>query len=285
MKKNIAIAFVLFLALSLAACGSKPVGVPSSAPNSDNGISSSGKNTAPQPMEPPQSAEPLQPSEPSEPPQSAEPPQSEEPIPAPPAIQDYPLEAYSMTTTDEKGYEVKHMLKIGTWVKATDEDAVSAAWSAVGGSGSPPLPKEFDWGGFRSFYDNETAMIFGTMAFENLTPNYPFSTDNPHTTHWKLNIGGGVRGDFIRYNNSARMMVFYGSSTATYGNANKAYFSDPINGVYPSAKMTSDKWGSVPFVVALPSVFTPNYPNGDPALDDCYFAFGDNTIIPQKQWE
>jgi len=190
----------------------------------------------------------------------------------------YPLLTYTTNVSDHKGYTVTQIVDIGAWVKASDTEKVAAAWSAVGGIGAPPKAEDFN-GGAQSFKTDESAIIFGKMTMVNATEGYKFSSTNPYSSKWMLFLVGTKT-----YNSMSKMAVWFSDGKRIYENGNRdGHFGNSIYGNIPSANMTSNRWGSVPFVIVLREAFTPNDPDGISAFSEVQFKLGvgDKTFVPK----
>jgi hypothetical protein len=197
-----------------------------------------------------------------------------------------PSHSFSVTLTDSNGYKIKADIRMGDWIKGSEANMLQRAWEKVSGSGGIPITsgsefKEGEYGGMHALNDSNYAVyVFGTIAFSNLTTDYPAK-----------NFGGGFVYFPLRINNAPRLSMFsavqYGSSTKT--NWSPAYGSRGVDFI---ADMQSNNWGPVPFVIVFENVFTPEYPNGNPALDGIHFDMcmtsykieGDTKLVVGKTW-
>ena len=87
----------------------------------------------------------------------------------------------------------------------------------------------------------------GTIEIENTTSGFHFTSER--TGHPKVQI---IKEGLFNYEGKFISRVFFGNEDKT-----------DTRGVVVNAKMTSDKWGPVPFVIAYAEHFTPNSPKGE----------------------
>ena len=167
---------------------------------------------------------------------------------------------YQMAYTDIEGYSFKVTCRVSPWLLQSKKDLVSATWDSI--SKGKELPNIDDWGfqkygeyytlsddvGF-SFESKIDDMYYamGTIEIENTTSGFHFTSDR--TGHPKVQI---IKEGLFNYEGKFISRVFLGNEDKT-----------DTRGVVVNAKMTSDKWGPVPFVIAYAEHFTPNSPKGE----------------------
>jgi len=175
---------------------------------------------------------------------------------------------------DSDGYAMKVTVRIGTWVKGSDATAMTTGWQAVGGTGNMPLTDgnysgHYGFNGI-NFKQNTAVYVFGTMSFQNASPAGYSAKDvqDAHGGTLSFDIDGGSGTIYPLY------CVWYSSGAQT-----KCTRADTDYLVQVNPDFTSDTWGPVPFVAALPLELTPNNPSGDTALDQNFKigGFGDVT--------
>ncbi|MDR1184312.1 MAG: Ig-like domain-containing protein [Coriobacteriales bacterium] len=179
-----------------------------------------------------------------------------------------PSNSLSATLTDNNGYKIQADIKLSNWIKGSESGQLQSAWKKVGGSGSIPITsgsefEEGESGGLHALNDaNSAAYVFGTIAFSNLTTDYPAK-----------NFGGGYVSFNLHIENTSQPQlnmfsaVQYGSSIKT----NWTYGGMSLKIVIFTPDMQNNNWGPAPFVIVLENVFTPEYPNGNPTLDAASF--------------
>lgn len=211
---------------------------------------------------------------------------------------EYLLNTYTCSYTDSVGYEVMQTLNIGDWVRASDKEMMAAAWAACGGGGQD-IPSRESLGIHDSYvvmrngiihYDSDEILYaFGTIKAKNITAGFSFTPENTYSTQFRLQFNSHENNDSMygNHNNLAKMAVLFSNSVKISetgpSRGNKGTFGDNWDGL-PTALMTSDSWGSVLFVIAIPEQFNPKNPNGDPSLDECYFVFGGNEFTLGKTY-
>ena len=85
------------------------------------------------------------------------------------------LLTYTYFLEHRDGYEIIIELTIGEWIRVTDTDLASAAWSSVGGVGEVPCHRRSNnWGA-----QDDTFLVFGNIRFTNITSGFDLSVSNP----------------------------------------------------------------------------------------------------------
>ncbi len=192
---------------------------------------------------------------------------------------DYVLTEYSADGSFGEGYTYTTTLKIGSWVKATDTEGISAAWRAVGGSGSAPDASSFIYLSNLStrFSADTSIMAFGTVSFLDTTQggfNISDTTYNP-----PADINGSLN-------------TLYVDSCICYSNSNEYRHSYEIPNAYFlhfAPEMIGRNWGPVPFVICIADAISPNYPDGNPDIFSStwwlYTSGGKNEFAIAPMWE
>ena len=163
------------------------------------------------------------------------------------------------------GYEIEVTISVGKWIPATETALLESTWKKFGGRAPCPTTEEFNDNNYNEDYQWKyatvsTAFLFGNISLKNITPGFKITEDNPISFHPIMVLSGQF---FI-------WVVDFSSHRIPY-----AY---NIN-----AKMTRDTW-SCAFVAAAPNVFTPNYPDGDPAYDFGSFSTGGDGFVVLNTW-
>lgn len=182
-------------------------------------------------------------------------------VSAPPYV--YPVtNTYTAVYSDPNGYQIEVTLNIGPWVQGSESQNLEWAWKTVGGTGAMPLTTgDYPRGAGMStkFTSSQAAYTFGNLSIKNAAPEFPMSNyGNGYCALDLLTSGYSVTSGYsIRMVHSTQ----YGSKVTS------AYLDNPsIHFVSPD--LSSDSWGTVPFVIGADNVFTPNTPDGDPELAD-----------------
>lgn len=197
-----------------------------------------------------------------------------------------PTDTHTVTVTDGNGNKENLTVSIGAWVKGSDTELLDEAWAIVGGDGSMPI---VDADGFTV---SDGAFVFGTVVVENLTTDFPADNFANGTTQVYLTPLIRFDGFFSNWHGPefegmgvAKQARQYssGASVDTIGATN------PL--VFPA--MDGNRWGAAPFVIGIDTVFTPNYPDGNPKLDEVVFALrgtgftkleGDSSFSIKRSW-
>lgn len=177
------------------------------------------------------------------------------------------------TITDGDGYVIKTNLKISPWIKQDNTALLNGAWNEIAdGASFPSLSRMGIREGYLSktygLYVNWSEIVYavGTLEAFNMTDGFDVTASNTHDTFFIL---GGAKPQMIMY-------VAYGDQGELFYNVSNmgttVFSKSSLLGI--GAKMTSNHWGPVPFVIAYALEKTPKYPNGNPAPEDCVFTFG-----------
>lgn len=190
----------------------------------------------------------------------------------------------SYTETDSDGYTYEITFKLSPWILQSNTDIVNSAWSEVGGSNTIPgfndwgLKQESSGGYFRqgiseggttNYFAHHMTDIYycvGTAQITNITEGWSISVSNPRSLYFYLRwVSNFDRATYAGVYSIGR--VFFSNST-----------EDESDGLGHSAKMTSDQWGPVSFVIMAPENFAPNFPDGEHAEDmlNGYFYYIEN---------
>ena len=166
------------------------------------------------------------------------------------------------------GYELEIIYRYGYWIRGNDYEAIQGAWEAAGGIGSAPKVTDFAQNGFQGFSDNTAMITFVTVEIDNKTPGWSFSESSPYVFGSSQWFYWGRYGDFAYQ----RWYLSDGVRTASTGSPFMPRF-------------TSDQWGPVVVGVAVPNVFSPAYPDGDPALVDRALGLGKISVNIECLWK
>jgi hypothetical protein len=191
------------------------------------------------------------------------------------------MNTYTTEYTTGSGYNLKATLNIGNWIKSSDDDAVTAAWGSIGGIVSPLSYLDGMGAGYRK---DRSIVAFGTLQVGNDTPGWDITAEYP----LEINLNFLAKNEIgqTAYN-MHRLAIDY-SSGMEYGRVYDSKF------VAIGANMKSNHWGPVRFMLAMPSVFSPNTPNGDEKPNYEYlFSWGSYTaggdlsisVSLDKSWE
>jgi Arc/MetJ-type ribon-helix-helix transcriptional regulator len=193
-----------------------------------------------------------------------------------------PNATYSMTQTDGSGNQQRVTVSIGSWIRGSETAALADAWRIVGGSGPAPLA---DLG-------SDGAYVFGTVALENLTPDFP-SENFANGQSW-VYLSPLLEFDGLFRNFRDPSFEGFGA-TLQAREYSSGVLEDAVSGSNPliRADMRSTTWGPVPFVIGLDTVFSPKFPDGNPKIDEIVFrisgsifarAEGDQSFQVGRSW-
>ena len=207
-----------------------------------------------------------------------------------------PIYTHSIIATDNNGNKEKITIKIGKWIKGSEMELLNEAWQIVGGNGTMPLTGSYEGDGLTTggiFKSNEAAFVFGTVSIQNLTPN--FTANNFSNGVSSVYLVPKIQFDgFVGFNWASLNEQGFGN-VAQARQYSSGVISNRASGYNPliNADMQSNLWGPCPFVIGVEDVFTPNYPEGNPKIDEIKFflsssAFatieGDNKFQIGKSW-
>lgn len=193
-----------------------------------------------------------------------------------------PNATYVLTQTDGSGNQQRVTLSIGSWVRGSETAALAQAWDIVGGSGATPL----------SDLGSDAAYVFGTVTLENLTPDFP-SENFANGQSW-VYLSPLLEFDGLFRNFRDPSFEGFGA-TLQAREYSSGVLEDAVSGANPlvRADMRSTTWGPVPFVIGLDTVFSPNFPDGNPRIDEIVFrlsgsiltrAEGDQSFQIGRSW-
>jgi len=204
-----------------------------------------------------------------------------------------PKNTYSLEYTDPSGYKIKVTMRIGSWIKASNYGLLEKAWQAVGGKGAAPSNLDIGDGVDPGYVatdngqgmstntsdkiagssqamnsDGHTAIVYGTVSFENLTSGFDFSQQNPYPTSCSFS-----------YSSSDARIAYQDTNGGLDYSADFSF----------STQMTSNTSDPIPFAVAISGLFpnpTPNNPNPtNSSLDGGTFTMGSGTSSKSFQIE
>lgn len=175
---------------------------------------------------------------------------------------------FSYDTKDTDGYTYKITVKLSPWILYSETDIINEAWSVVGKDNSLPT---FDSWNFNKSSDNKywKAYSHGTAAFDRGAWNS--SMNDMYYCVGNLSIKNTTEGWDISSSSTrtakAQMALLPYSGTDAIPSIAKAFYTNSSktwwHGIDISAKMKSNSWGPVPFVIMAPENFAPNSPNGE----------------------
>lgn len=171
-----------------------------------------------------------------------------------------PLDEYALNYTDPEGFSYEVTCRISPWILQSDTDNLYPTWNSI--AKGKELPTLNTWGfhknGDTYTYSDYSSSRFeskiddmyyavGTISIKNTTDGFSFSKDR--IGYPKIQIIRRITKD-----NEKKLItrVYFGNSERTSALTLKA-----------DAKMTSDNWGPVPFVIAFPEHYTSNNPDGE----------------------
>ena len=169
------------------------------------------------------------------------------------------FDEYKLNYTDPDGFSYEVTCRISPWILQSDSENLNPTWNSI--SKRHELPTINTWGfqksggvyRFSEFYINtfeskidDMYYAVGTLSIKNTTKGFSFSKDR--IGYPNIQIGSGLSS---RTDKQMITRIYFGNEETTSSIA-----------VQAKAKMTSDNWGPVPFVIAYAEQYTPNYPNG-----------------------
>ena len=171
-----------------------------------------------------------------------------------------PFSEYMLNYTDLEGFSYEVICKISPWILLSDTDNLYSTWDSI--SNGKELPTINTWGfrkngeiyTYSDFYStsfeskiDDMYYALGTISIKNNTDGFIFSNDRIGYPNIQI-----IKQASKSTDKKTISRIYFGNSEETSAIALKA-----------NAKMTSDNWGPVPFVIAFPEHYTPNNPNGE----------------------
>lgn len=178
------------------------------------------------------------------------------------------LSTHIIEYEDQDGYQIRETCQLSPIFREDDSEDMYALWEALGNDAAD-FPSE------ESLYDASHSMeyardvdscsnmeyIIGTYKIENLTDGFSITPGNLRTYVRALHAEQVTAGDSEHDANAANSFNLR-SVSAVINTDGIVCYGEQDAVVIGNLKMTSDTWGPVCFVIALPNGATPNRPNG-----------------------
>lgn len=200
------------------------------------------------------------------------------------------MSTYVWEHEDANGYQLRETISLSPIFANTDEDmeAMYAIWEALGGTTDeiPSKDELYEMSQpLRSFHKinhfNSMKYIIGVRTIHNLTDGFPITADNPYTVGNVITVDSTI--DSPDADGNAETCITSNATTLLfYDSGRKCEVSTPVGIPLGGAKMTSDTWGPVRFLVVLPDDVTPNRPDGF-AYDSLQYMIGTNPNLIQNK--
>lgn len=219
-------------------------------------------------------------------------------------------QAFSYSAADKDGYRIKRTLKISPMISSANSDYLNAAWIELGEDPSELLTVDYGKDQFIWKNDGVTDALFvvGEISAENITQGYDFSESNPYSAYLFLSIydkegyelkPGEINSESLSNHDYPREFtktmfstpsLYSGCGGISSYNSQLFYTGGDIvipDGMdtyhlkdmrFGTARMKSNSWGPISFVMMFPNKHTPNMPNGYELYNYLGFAFGDNAF-------
>jgi hypothetical protein len=176
-----------------------------------------------------------------------------------------PRNTYSVTVTDGDGNKEKITITIGSWIRGSETEILKKAWAKVDGDGSMPLTGSISVESAEvEFTPSASAYVFGTVTVDNVTPNFDAALFNRGNSevHLSLKTPGAEFGAVAQAIQATSMKYRLLDSNAPF-----------------RLLMKGNIWGPVPFVIGAQTVFSPNYPDGNPELNKARFSLSGPPVL------
>jgi hypothetical protein len=278
MKRILTLALILVLALTLAACGGTDSPSAQSPDSSD----------MPADIEPDISSEPAvgeQDEADISEPAVGEQDEADTGEPADSSAHigtSYITNTLQLTQTDPDGYQVEANISTGEWIKASDSDFLANAFTSLGGdtdSSAYNTLMGYFTDSNENFRTDRSVIAFGTVSFKNITPGFDITEQYPLDV--KLNVRFTGVANEMRWSGDSYSDGTEGKIWIVYSNGlTDAHWTQGQHRISPH--MTGNQWGPIVFAIAVDKVFTPNYPEGNPALDDVAVEFWFSDILERQ---
>ena len=176
-------------------------------------------------------------------------PAAEVPTPETAPTVDLSRDTYSYVMEDNNGYKTEFTITISPWIKGTETDILNEAWKDVGGDGSMPLSGTISAGQYlgTGYFNKETAVyVVGTLTVRDVTEGFTNSGAPSYLVYLRLRNGSSRSWSSTWPLGGVAQSRQYSSGTS----------SDFVSDSNPLArpKMTSSKWGPVPFVIGIQEI-------------------------------
>ena len=201
------------------------------------------------------------------------------------------LAEYSVDYEDMDGYKFHNILKISPIFRGDSFRDLVALWELLGGH-EEEIPVDDSWYSWSSdleydcnqFKYTGAQYVIGTVEVKNITENFSITEENSRSITFNINL---CNEDGTRYNEYSKdskvnnslyyngaSFVFYSESVGKY----KSFYLGGYGFILGKANVTSDHWGPVKFLIAIPDKMSPNTPDGYD-YSNAYFHFGDSNEV------
>jgi len=157
----------------------------------------------------------------------------------------------SIVLTDTDGNQVTVLLKMGDWIRGSDQEALDKAWAVARGTSLTPVYpmtdsvyEHFDDGSLVNFKAENAVIAIGRVRYEAVD----------HQTGKDFNQGPGWDG----YAGTALSVTGYTSDLFECMEYRVYAPVCYVNGPLAEPAIVGQTWGGVPFVIALPDFFANN---------------------------
>lgn len=188
------------------------------------------------------------------------------------------------------GYQLRETICLSPIFNDSEEDMTDmyAMWAALGGTVDEIPSKDVLYeisrplSNFHSInHFNNMKYIIGMRTVDNLTDGFSITAANPYIVSNVITVDSTI--DNPNEDGNAETCVTHSATTLLfYDDDRKCEVSTPVGVPLGGAKMTSDTWGPVRFLVVLPDDVTPNRPNGF-SYDSLHYMIGTNPNLIQNK--
>lgn len=206
---------------------------------------------------------------------------TQEPTPTPEPTPEMNIEwtTATVTRTDNDGYKYEITYRFSPWILLSNTDVVEKAWKEVNRN-NDTLPSFNDWGLSHNGNVYKRDIDYGKYFYATaMTDMYycvgSFEIKNI-TEGWSITENSSRSFDFSFANNYNYYKPIENRHILRIFYSNGA--KDTTTWFSGSAKLTSNKWGSVPFILMTAESFDPNNPNGKFLADIQKVAIGDKYL-------
>ena len=186
------------------------------------------------------------------------------PTPRPTPVTSYKWKKYSYKETTNDGYQIeKYYSFTDKWISSSDESQIERICNELN---IKNMPSAKNIGIKVNETEPQFYYIFGKVSCANITEGWDINEDNAKSVNYHIGMqltDTKNNKNAIKLSSSAILRGFY-SDGISQAYSRGGRFADDKNQLRSlGVKLSKNKSGVVPFVIAVYSQKNPNYPNGD----------------------
>jgi len=194
----------------------------------------------------------------------------------------------TITATDNSGNKRRANVTISPLIKVSDTEHCQQVWASMGGKGDFPLrfgaSYPYAYSGRLEYRGDNAVAIIGKVSFYNATPDFSANKFSGQSCGFELCYAEEHTANAFRPAYTSYEGVSFGVEDTNvklarlfhavqYGNGEKLEIRAADNNgskKLADPQMESNTWGSVPFVIVIDDIHTPNSPAGIVHYDNLF---------------